>query len=73
MKNHIEFSIDIQTRCSNLLIRIVHYYYNIPLQLIYDFKDGGGSLGLISLLPDELPREDRERFIKIGVETPSME
>ena len=45
----------------------------MPLQLIYDFKDGGGSLGLISLFPDELLREHRQRFTKIGVETPSME
>jgi len=40
--------------------------------LIYDFKDGGGSLGLISLLPDEIPEEDKSKFLKIGVEIPSM-
>jgi len=40
--------------------------------LIYDFKDGGGSLGLISLLPDEIPEEDKLKFSKIGVEIPSM-
>ena len=40
--------------------------------MIYDFKDGGGSLGLISLLPDEIPEEDKFKFLKIGVEIPSM-
>ena len=40
--------------------------------MIYDFKDGGGSLGLISLLPDEIPEEDKSKFLKIGVEIPSM-
>jgi len=42
------------------------------LQLIYDFKDGGGSLGLISFLPDEISEEDKFKFLKIGVEIPSM-
>jgi hypothetical protein len=43
-------------------------------QLIYDFADGGGSLGLICLLPDnpELQAE-KERFKKIGVEIPSLD
>ena len=41
-------------------------------QLIYDFKDGGGSLGLISLHPDQLPEEDKLKFKKIGVNIPSM-
>jgi len=42
------------------------------LQLIYDFKDGGASFGLISLLPDEIREEDKSKFVKIGVEIPSM-
>ena len=41
-------------------------------QLIYDFKDGGASLGLISLHPDQLPEEDKLKFEKIGVSIPSM-
>ena len=57
-----------------------HYYSTaelirhsfLLLQLIYDFKDGGGSLGLISLLPDKIPEDDKSRFLKIGVEIPSM-
>ena len=44
----------------------------IVFQLIYDFKDGGASFGLISLLPDEIPEEDKSKFLKIGVEIPSM-
>jgi len=40
--------------------------------LIYDFKDGGGSLGLISLHPDAIPKEDKSKFEKIGVEIPSI-
>jgi len=43
-----------------------------PSQLIYDFKDGGASLGLISLHPDQLPDEDKRRFKNIGVKVPSM-
>ena len=42
------------------------------LQLIYDFKDGGCSLDLVSLLPDELSEQDKMKFSKIGVRTPSM-
>lgn len=40
-------------------------------QLIYDFKDGGGSLGLISLHPEKLSEEDKQKFLKIGVSIPS--
>ncbi len=43
-----------------------------PSQLIYDFRDGGASLGLISLHPDQLRGEDKVRFKRIGVEIPSM-
>lgn len=45
----------------------------ISSQLIYDFKDGGGSFGLISLHPEKLSEQDRMKFKKIGVEIPSME
>ena len=44
----------------------------IFLQLIYDFKDGGGSFGLITLNPEKVPEEDRVKFSKIGVLIPSM-
>lgn len=43
-----------------------------PVQLIYDFKEGGASLGLISLHPDQLPPKDKLRFQRIGVNIPSM-
>lgn len=36
-------------------------------QLIYDFKDGGGSLDLISLHADKISQADRAKFINIGV------
>ena len=39
-------------------------------QLIYDFTDGGGSIGLISLFPEDLPKEDISKFTKIGVQVP---
>lgn len=42
------------------------------MQLIYDFKDGGGSLGLISLHPEKLNDSDKRKFEKIGVDIPSM-
>ena len=41
-------------------------------QLIYDFKDGGGTFGLMSLHPDEILPEDKEKFRKIGVQIPNM-
>ena len=41
------------------------------LQLIYDFKDGGASLGLISLHPEKLSEEDKMKLKKIGVKIPS--
>ena len=41
-------------------------------QLIYDFKDGGGSFGLLSLRPDQLPKQDKTKFEKIRVIMPSM-
>jgi hypothetical protein len=41
-------------------------------QLIYDFKDGGLTLGLIFLRPDELSDEEKTNFEKIGVEIPSQ-
>ena len=36
------------------------------LQLIYDFRDGGGSFGLLTLHPDQLSEEDRQKFTRIG-------
>ncbi|CAI8052619.1 E3 ubiquitin-protein ligase rnf213-alpha [Geodia barretti] len=42
-------------------------------QLIYEIKDGGGSFGLLSLNPDELPSDDVIKFEKIGVQIPSMD
>lgn len=41
-------------------------------QLIYDFKDGGGSVGLMSLHPDQIAKDDVEKYKKIGVQIPSM-
>ena len=42
------------------------------VQLIYDFQDGGGSFGLMTLHPDQIPEQDKERFRKIGIRIPSM-
>ena len=42
------------------------------VQLVYDFKDGGGTLGLLSLHPDLIDKEEIEKFKKIGVNIPSM-
>ena len=42
------------------------------MQLIYDFKDGGGSLGVLSLNPDQLDKEEKENFTKLGIDIPSM-
>lgn len=43
-----------------------------PSQLIYDFRDGGGSFGLLSLRPEHLPDKDKTKFERIGVKIPSM-
>ena len=58
--------INIQVHTSLSVIVVVFF------QLIYDFKDGGGTFTLMSLHPDEILAEDVERFEKIGVEIPSM-
>lgn len=52
----------------------VHFrkIYILYIQLIYDFKDKGSSIGLITLHPDEIPHIDKEQFLKMGVEIPSM-
>ena len=44
----------------------------LSMQLIYDFKDGGASLGLITLHPEKLPEADKAKFSRIGVKIPSM-
>ena len=41
-------------------------------QLIYDFKDGGGSFGLLTLRPERLPDKHKMKFEKIRVKIPSM-
>ena len=41
------------------------------LQLIYDFRDGGGSFGMLSLRPEMLSNEVRANFKKIGFKLPS--
>ena len=43
-----------------------------PLQLIYDIRDGGGSLDLITLHADKVLQVDRDKFKNIGVNIPSM-
>ena len=42
------------------------------LQLIYDFCSGGGSIGLVSLLPDKIDSEKKRQFNKIGIEIPTL-
>ena len=49
---------------------IVHFIET--LQLIYDFKDGGGSFGLISRHPDMLEESRREKYEKLGVKIPQI-
>ena len=44
----------------------------LSMQLIYDFKDGGGSFGVLSLNPDHLNEEEKENFTILGIEIPSM-
>ena len=41
---------------------------SLSLQLIYDFRDGGGSFGLLSLHLENLPEENRKKYKKIGFE-----
>ena len=63
--------------CTLYVYNLLHSCYTCAffwffVQLIYDFKDGGGSIGLMSLHPDKIPKDDMEKFRKIGVEMPSM-
>ena len=60
-----------QCICMNVML-LCKYLFVLPLQLIYDFRDGGGSFGLLSLHPDKLPDQQRTKFQKIGVRVPSM-
>ena len=53
-------------------LKMFYILVHIYIQLIYDFKDKGSSIGLITLLPDDIPPEDKEQFSKMGVEIPSM-
>ena len=55
----------------NLSLQSEFYFFSL-LKLIYEFKDGGGSFGLLSLNPDELPSDDVVKFERIGVKIPSM-
>ena len=54
--------------CTHVLL----YHHLFFSQLIYDFKDGGGSFGLLSLHPEHLPDKDKAKFEKIRVKIPSM-
>ena len=42
------------------------------LQLIYDFKDGEGSIGLVALYPENISKADKTKFKKIGVKIPAI-
>lgn len=64
--SHLEHSINEGSMLFG--IYVLDYYLFFFLQLIYDFKDGGGSLGLISLHPERLRDEDKRQFLRIGVE-----
>ena len=45
---------------------------SIPFtQLVYDFKDGGGTFGLLTLSPGDLEEKEKKKFEKIGVLIPS--
>lgn len=45
--------------------------YLFTPQLIYDFKDGGASIGLISLNPGQMEEEEKDKFERIGIKIPS--
>ena len=80
MKPHhqvcIQYFLNSMLKFPELYAKLNHCYYVEPfdlhLQLIYDFKDGGGTFGLMSLHPDKISDEDKKRFKKIGVQMPSM-
>ena len=57
---------------TGVLIELWINYICFCVQLIYDFKDGGGSIGLISLHPDNLSGVLRDSFERIGVEIPRL-
>ena len=61
-----------QVRIITVLSEVYSPLLTFFLQLIYDFKDGGSSLGLISLHPDKLKEGDTAKFKEIGVNVPSM-
>ena len=48
------------------------YYLPAIMQLIYDFKDGGGSIGLILRSPGDISDDEKEAFKKIGIQIPTV-
>ena len=51
-----------------------HTHTHTCIQLIYDLDEkGGGTLGIISLVPDQIPKSERDKFEKIGLEIPKRE
>ena len=54
-----------------MFMRVLYSSICFFLQLIYDFRDGGGSFGLLTLRPDQLREEDRQKFTKIGFQLDS--
>ena len=47
-------------------------YFLFILKLIYEFSDGGGSLGFITSLPERLLDEERMKLKQMGVKIPSI-
>ena len=50
-----------------LIFTAIHLF-----QLIYDVKDGGASLDLITLHADRMSQTEKAKFSKMGVNVPSM-
>ena len=46
--------------------------YVCPLQLIYEVKDGAGTIQLLTLKPEELSEEIIKKFEDLGIEIPDM-
>ena len=43
-----------------------------PLQLIYEVKDGSGSIQLLTLYPEQLNENMTKKFEALGIEIPNM-
>ena len=51
-----------------MLISCLFCFDDTLIQLIYDFRDGGGSFGFLSLRPENMPENELEEYKMIGFE-----